>query len=465
MFPFVGPGGAIRTKEADVRRLINLYLKPLKAGSGKADFILEDVPGLTEFADLGAEVRGCYTTAAGVSYWVAGNKAYKLAADGTETELGTLLSSTGPAEMDANLTQVGIVDGSFGYVIAQSDDSFQQIADAAFYGSKTISVIDGYALFIRPDTQQFYISAGDDMLTYDALDFASAEGSPDRAIAGIADHRQFRVFGTRTTEGWFNSGDPDFPFARDQSSYSQIGCISPYTVRRAANSILFVGNTEEGPGVVYMATGNQIERVSTSAEEMAIKASTDLTIARAYVILEDGHLFYCLNAPGMPTTQVFDLATREWHERAELVDGEYQPHRAVCHTFAHGYHLVGAADGKVYRFNRSAYTNAGDPLDRRRISPYTTTPAQQRLYFGAFNLVATSGDAPSGEVPIVQLRYSDDGKTWPNPWLERELGRIGEHDKEVTWNGMGSGKNRVFDVRFSGNAPFSIISASCEAVA
>jgi hypothetical protein len=459
--PFVGPGGAIRTKEADVRRLINLYLKPLKPGSGKADFILEETPGLTEFSDLGAEVRGCHTSASGVSYWVAGNKAYKLAADGTETELGTLLSSTGPVEFGENTTQICMVDGDYGYVVTQATDAFERITSSAFYGSKTIAVIDGYGLFVRPDTGQFFISANNDFLAYDALDFATSEGSPDNAIAVVADHRQARIFNSKTTEGWFNSGDPDFPFSRDQSSYSQIGSISPYAVRAAANSVVFLGNSEEGPGVVYMATGNQVERVSTAAEELALQASTDLTEARAYVYQSEGHMFYCLNAPGMETTLVFDLSTREWHERAELVSGAYEPHRAVCHSFAHGYHLLGAENGKVYRLDRTVNTHAGDPKPRRRISPHNWSAANEEQFFGAFELVATKGDAPSGVVPVVQLRYSNDGgKTWQG-WRERELGRIGEHSARVRWEGMGRARDRVWDVSFTGDAPFSIISASC----
>jgi hypothetical protein len=464
MLAFVGPSYQLDTgtRKAGIQRAIGLYLSKAEPGNQKAEWFLKDQPGLTLFKAIGVEIRGMFTTADGKCYVAAGSAVYRMLSDATTTNLGTLLTSTGPVEFAANSDQVGFVDGSYGYVITLATDTFARITSANFYGSKTITVIDGYGLFIRPDTQEFYISDPDDFTALDALAFAAAEGAPDLATAILADHRQARVFGTHTTEGWFDSGDPDFPFSRDPSSYAQIGCNSPYTARLVSNSVCFLGQSEEGVGVVYMATGNTIDRISTPAVEQALQVSTDLTLARAFVYLDEGHLFYVLNAPGLATTWVFDVSTRSWHERAEqAASGGYEPWRPVCHTVAFGYHLVGDADGNIYRLNRSVYTNNGDPLPRRRISPHNAAPNLERQFFGPFELDASAGDAPSGEVPVVQMRYSNDGgKTW-KVWRERELGRIGEHAKRVRWIGNGSAYDRVWDVQFSGAAPFSIIGARC----
>lgn len=463
MLKFTGPSYSLATRKADCQRSINVYVKRIESGSGKEDFILEDVPGLDEFTDLDdGPVRGLFTTTQGQTYAFTNTGVHRLLADGTSTLLGPIVSGTNPVEADANTSQMVLVQGSEGYIVTLATDVLTQITAAGFYGSKSVAVIDDYALFVRDDSGQFYLSAIGNAASIDALDFATAESSPDDLTCVVSDHRQARLFGTHTTEGWFNSGATDFPFSRDQSSYSQIGCLSPYTARRASNSVIFVGNSEEGSGVVYMATGNTIQRISTHAVEESIQGSTDAAMGQAFVYQDGGHLFYCLNMPGVPTQWVFDVSSQAWHERVELVDGSYTQHRATCHTYAFEKHLVGAADGKVYAFNRETHTNAGDPLVRRRISPHNAGFGLFRVFYGTFELDVTCGDVPSGAVPRVQMRYSNDGgRTWQE-WRIREVGRIGEYDKRVRWNGCGSARDRVWDVQCTDDCAFSIISAKCQ---
>lgn len=463
MIRFTGPSYSLATRKADCQRSINVYVKRIESGAGKEDYILEDVPGLVEFTDLSdGPVRGMFTTTQGQSYAFTTNKVFRLSSDGTANQIGTIVAGTNPVEADANTSQLVLVDGPQGYIVTLATDALTQITAAGFYGSKSVAIIDDYALFVRSDTGQFYLSAIGDASDIDALDFATAESSPDDLVCVVSDHRQARLFGTHTTEGWFNSGAADFAFSRDQSSYSQIGCLSPYTARRASNSVIFVGNSEEGSGVVYMATGNAVQRISTHAVEESIQASTDPALGVAFVYQDGGHLFYCLNMPGVPTQWVYDVSTQAWHERVELVAGDYAQHRATCHTYAFEKHLVGAADGKVYAFDRTAHTNDGAPLVRRRISPHNAGMALERVFYGTFEVDVTCGDVPSGAVPRVQMRYSNDGgRTWQD-WRIREVGRIGEYTKRVRWNGNGSARDRVWDVQCTDDCAFSIISAKCQ---
>lgn len=455
---FIGPSYAIQTRKADCQRSINLYLQQVESGSGKSPFILQSVPGLTVFSGIGGgEVRGAYTTTTGQCYAAVGRHLYRVKADGTFTQIGTLESIATPVEMDANTSQLVVVDGLYGYVVKLADDTFSRITSEAFYGSTRVAVIDGYALFTRPDTGQFYLTAINDAAKLDALDFATAEGSPDNLTAVLADRRTAILVGTHTTEGWVNSGDSDFPFFRDQSYFVQVGSIAPYTVRRFGNSFVLVGNSEEGGGVVYMASGSQYQRISTHAVEEQLQKSTDITKARAFSYQDQGHLFYCLTVPGLETQWVYDLATQSWHERAELVQGDYRPHRATCHTYAFGKHIVGAADGRLYAFDRATNTNAGDPLDRRRISPHYASPSLERMFFGTVELDANSGESDSGKVPLVSLRYSNDGGATWGTWRMRELGRIGEYGKPIRWTGNGSAYDRVWDLRVTDDAPFAIV--------
>ncbi|MGV2359753.1 UNVERIFIED_CONTAM: hypothetical protein QOZ72_28920, partial [Pseudomonas aeruginosa] len=87
-----------------------------------------------------------------------------------------------------------------------------------FYGSPRVDYLDGYGVFVRPDTQQFYISALNDFTTFDALDFASDEADPDNLVTHIVDHQELILFGERVTTVWFDSGDATFPLARREGA-------------------------------------------------------------------------------------------------------------------------------------------------------------------------------------------------------------------------------------------------------
>jgi hypothetical protein len=463
MIPFIGPSYQLDTRKADTQRSVNLFLKSVESGTGKARYILESVPGLDLFATLSGEVRGAFATVDGALYAVAGSTVYKISSAGTPTNLGTITTTTGPVDMSQNLHDLIVVDGVKGYVIDLIEDEMDEITDEDFLGADRVAVIDGYAIFNRPDTGQFYISGIDAASNLDALDFATAEKSPDDLVAVIEIDGELRLLGSRSFDVWVNTGATDFPFERSGAGLKSFGCAAAHTARRLAGSLIWLGSDEDGQGIVWQADGYTPKRISTHAVEDAISSIADLSGAVAYTYQDGGHAFWCLNVPGLATTWCYDVSTQTWHERADLEDGEYIQHRATCHAFAYGKHIVGAEDGKLYAFNRSTHTNDGDPLVRDRVSPHNATPDLQTVFFGCFELDATRGDAPSGGIPLVSMRYSNDGgRTW-GPWRIRELGRIGEFERRARWLLNGSARDRVWQVRVTDNAPFSIISADVDA--
>jgi hypothetical protein len=85
-----------------------------------------------------------------------------------------------------------------------------------------------------------------------------------------------------------------------------------------------------------------------------------------------------------------------------------------------------------------------------------------RLKFGRFWLDCSTGEAPQGVTPFAELSYSgDSGATWSNP-VTRSIGAIGERFQRVLWTRLGMGRDRLWKLRFSGNAPFSIIDAGSD---
>jgi hypothetical protein len=460
--PFVGPSYSLTTYKASAQRSVNMHLVGMETPS-KAPFILDAVPGLAVFCDMGSPIRGSID-ANGRCFVVAGSTLYEVSSAGVKTARGTLLTTTGAVWMRWGLTQLVIVDGANGYTLTLGSNVFAQITSDAFYGSSTVSYLNGYFGFVRPDTQQFYVTAIDDASTLDALDFVSAERVPDGLVGAIDDHGQIIMFGSLSIEIWDGYSSSTFPYQRNNGASIEVGCMAAHSIRQADNGVFFIGRDKNGAGMVYrLASVTQPIRVSTVAVEEALAASTDLSQAVAWVYQERGLTFYCLQAPGVDSTWCYEISTGQWHERADIDGlGEFEAWRVDHCVFSHGKHLVGGSDGILYEMSREFQDFAGDARVCERISPHTASPSLDRLSFSAFILDCTTGEGPQVTVPVVELSWSNDGGADFGSPVQRSSGAVGERFSRVVWRRLGSARNRVWKVRFADSAPFSIISAEIQ---
>lgn len=457
--PFVGPSYSLDFRKADVQRSVNLIPSVVESGTGKAPAILQEVPGLAVFAAGSDVIRGVEEVA-GRGFFVAGSTLYETDSAGALTSRGTLTTSTGRVSMAYGLTQLVMVDGPNGYVFNLAANTFAKIGSPAFYGSSRVAFIDGYFIFLRPDSQQFYISAIDDATALDALDFASAERSPDNLVSLLADHGELWLFGEKSVEIWSNTGNASFPFERNNGAILEVGCAAAHSAQKLDSTVIWVGNDANGNGTVWSVQGYKERRISTQAVEEAIQRSTDLSSAYAFTYQQDGHNYYCLQVPGLETTWCYDVFTGQWHERAELVDGEYTQWRANSHAYVFGKHLVGSDDGDVYELDKTAGNNAGDVKVRDRITPHNALPSLDWIDFPVFELDCQVGEGkPDGSEAFVMLRYSNDGGATWSQWRTASLGAIGERHKRVIFRRLGRAKDRVWHVRCTDDVLFSIVNA------
>lgn len=459
MLPFVGVSYALANRKASVQRAVNLHLVGMETPS-KAPFILQSVPGLLLLGELGAEIRGIYE-AADRCFIVSGASLLEMDAAFNVTLRGTLLTSTGPVGMAWGTTQLVIVDGPNGYVLTLATNVFGQITAAGWLGSDRVWYLDGYFVFVDPNTQTFYISAIDDATTLDLLDFASAESSPDRIVSHVVNHRELWFLGQTTTEVWFATDGVDFPFARNQGAVLDVGCIATHSARLVDNAVIWLGRDLNGSGMVYRSAGYVAQRISTIAVEEALQGSSNLAGAVAWVYQINGQTFWCVNAPGLPSTWCFEIASNTWHERADLDSmGQFASFRVTCHAYALGLHMVGDATGNLYKLDPTVNKFGSSLMKRTRISPNDAAPFRQRQFWNdGFTLDCTTGLAPQGVTPTVTLQWSDDGGfTWGNP-VQRTTGAVGNYYSRVCWQNVNGpeARDRIWRVDFADDAPFAII--------
>jgi hypothetical protein len=394
-----------------------------------------------------AQLRGL-TTFNDMLFALRGDTLYSVDSTGSPTEVGTIGSNGGPVDFAANTTQLGITDGTALWVWDGS--TLQQSPD--YTPGSRICVVDQRLVFNQANSQKFGYSALANMMNIDPLDFFSAERVPDNLVAIVPVYGELLMMGSESGEVWGGAGG-DAGFARNDGAYIEYGCAAAHTLQLAGGSCLWLARRPYGQASVMQLNGYQAKAVSTRAIEERFKGR-ELGASRAYVHTDGKQEFYCLNVPGVDTTLVYDCTFKQWHEEAELVNGEFRQFRARCHAFAYGRNFFGDNDGNLYRSDASVHTFDGDVNCRERITPVISTPSQDDLFFPKFSLVCQNGTTGT-----VMMRYSDDnGANWSN-WHTRSAGAVGEFRTRIQFRRLGHARDRVYQVRMTDDAPFNPTSA------
>ena len=459
--PILGSAYVTRSVNAADNRMVNLFPEVVPEG-GKEPAFLQRAPGLTRLATVGiGPIRGAWTFG-DYGYVVSGPTLFQIDTNWNAVAKGTV-AGTGPVNMADNGTQLFIAANPQGYIYNANTDVFQQITDPDFPGAATVGYLDGYFVFSEPNSQKIWVTSLLDGTSVDPLDFASAEGNPDNVTAIFVDHREVWVFGTNSTEVWYDAGLLDFPLTRIQGAYNELGCAAPFSIAKMDNQIYWLGKDARGQGMVYRAAGYIGQRISTHAIEWQLQEYTDLSDAVGYTYQQDGHSFYVLNFPSANTTWVFDVATGAWHERASFANGQFNRHRGNCQMFFNGQNVIGDyQNGKIYKFDLETYADDGQPQKWLRSWRALPTGANNlaRTVQHAMQLDCETGvglNLGQGSDPQVMLRWSDDGgHTWSNEhW--KSMGRIGRFGYRTIWRRLGATmkiRDRVYEV--SGTDPVRI---------
>lgn len=469
-FPFVGASYTARSKTFDAQRCVNLYPEVSQSGPAPSKSVaaLIGTPGLALWATLaGGTVRGLLRFSQAQAVAVVGANVYLVTTAGVGTLVGTITEGTTPVSMASNGTIVMIVTGPTGYVLTPATATLGPITSSDFHGADVVYFLDGYFVFNKPGTGQFQIT-GLYSSSINGLDFATAEGAPDLLITLIVDHRELWLFGENSTEIWFNSGNPDFPFERNQGAFLEVGCAAKYSAAKLDNTVIWLSADERGQGMVMRANGYQPQRISTHALEFAIASYSRIDDAVAWTYQQEGHTFYVLTFPTARKTWAWDASTNLWHERAyRLGDGTLAQHRGLCQMTFAGETLVGDWEtGNIYRLDLDTFTDNGAAIARIRACPHLATGGYKRQFFTALQIDMEAGvglAAGQGSDPQAMLRWSNDGGyTW-SPEMWASIGRIGEYRRRVRWRRLGHARDRVFEVTITDPVKVVIVGASAEA--
>lgn len=454
----VGPSYVQRSLPFNAQRTINLY--PVLDQSGKDTAALYGTPGLLSFATAGSgPIRGGFRSGNGRVFFVSGTQLYEISSSGLVTSRGSLLGSYGAVSMAEGLTQLAVCDGVSLYSFTYSTNTFAQVTDAELPASVGfVDNLDGYFIVTSNNTGRFYKSAINDVTNWAALDYATAESSPDYLMCPRVAVGQLWLFGDITTEIWTNTGASTFPFARISGAVMQAGILAKHSAIELDNTVFWVGNDKFGSGIVFRANGFSPQRISTEPIEKIIAEATDKENIRAWAYQEEGHIFYVLTDGGLPTSIVYDLSTQQWHERAFLNgSGEFEQHIATCHVFAFGKHLVGSRlDGKIYDLSLEHLSDDGEEIVRERTYTHLFDEGRKVRYNSLEIGVESGVGTTSGDDPQISLQLSKDGaRTWSD-WQAASIGKLGEYQTKVKFRRLGLAETMTFKLRITDKVKVAI---------
>lgn len=368
--------------------------------------------------------------------------------DGTTLmTLGTLNTATGRCSMIFNDNdQVMISDGVTAYYY--NGAILQTVSLPAGVTCGNLAYLGGYGIFNQPGTGVFWITGVNDFSTVDALDFATAESSPDNLVTVFTDHNELWLPGTTTTEVWQLSGGSDFPFTAYTNAKIERGCGAALSYAAEDNTNFFLGDDF----IVYRSDGYRPLRVSTTPIEEAIANVSAASRASAYSTLYTwrGNKFLTMTF-GTELTVQLNIGSGLWN-RAKTFGLSYW--RIIGSAGHHSdYLLTVNGIASLAKLNQ----DEGAIIYRGAVSA-PGYAEDKRISVSEFFLEAEVGRAAQGITPQVMLRCALDGETFSNErW--RTLGLIGNYKNRAVWRNLGQGRSPVLEFGTTDNFEFSVITA------
>jgi hypothetical protein len=444
-----------RSLDANPQQFVNLYLEPTT--NGRAQLVAQGTPGLLEFADSGLDNWRALIEHDGIGYGVSENHFYVVESDGTLTDAGVIATSSGFVSLACNGLQVFIAEGATGFIYTIATGVLAQITDPDFEGAETVAFNRGFFLFNTPDDGRLFGTASYDGMTVSALDFATAEHSPDDIVAVVADHDEVVLPGAKTIEFWSYDAGTGLPYSSIAGAAQERGCAAKGSVVQDDNSLLLLGDDR----VFYRLNGRSPVRISTHEVESVVDRMATITDCRSFSYTQDGHKFCVWTFPTEGKTLVYDIATQLWHER-ESVGEDYW--RAICYMKLGDKHIVGDAfSGKLYEMDLDIYDEDGGYIERRVVFPPVADEGRPRFH-GRVELEVEAGTGDFDTNPQLMLSWSDDGGHSYGNEVSRGVGLVGEYGTRPCWNSLGQtrGKGRVYKLRMTDSFKWSLTSAFVE---
>jgi hypothetical protein len=250
-----------------------LNLEPIPVASGISKGQLRAAQGATAYATgPGIDRGGIVWNNAHIR--VMGTKLVQVGPDASVTTLGDV-GGSGPVTLDYGFDRLAIRSGTSLYY--WNGATLTQVTDIDLGTVLDMIWIEGY--YMTTDGQYVPVTELSDPTSVMPLKYGSAEADPD-PITGLLKNRQTGeaiVLGRYTIQTLQNQGGAGFPFAAVAGATLPVGCVSASAKCYMGSGFAFVGSGREDGLGVYLASSQNLIKISDRALDDLLAAVEDPT--------------------------------------------------------------------------------------------------------------------------------------------------------------------------------------------
>ena len=436
--------------QANSGRLINLYREPVQAG-GRTGYALRSVPGVSAFVDLGRSIMRAMTIVDGVAYAVCGGRLFSVTENGVVTNIGAITDSA-ETTIAGNNGNVTIAAGGTYYLWNGSTLTTPSMGNLTY--ARSVCYIGGYTVLTGGNASSDRLIQWSGLATPGTMpgtSFASSETTDEPVIRAVTVNETLVVFKATGHEVWRVTGEAGAnALELIVGSHVEIGLQSFNALTLFPNGAALVSSD----GRVSVWSGG-LQVISTPAVHTAVERFGP---DRMFYYEARGHGFICITFKDSPAW-CYDIATLEWHERAEGT--EIAPWSAKGTVKLNGHWVAGYDNGKIGVFSPIPQ-EFGGYLSRRAYSPMVSpgkrfivslielfahvgheaypsgnlTWESDGSYLSQLALSLTVSPGPEVGDPDVSLQLSHDGVTF-GVERARGLGAVGAYWNRLVYRNLG----------------------------
>lgn len=306
-----------------------------------------------------------------------------------------------------------------------------------------ILFLDGYVIANLLNTGRFFFSEIDDLLTWNALDFASASGDPDTLVASYALRKEIYHFGKLSTEVWQNDGQT--PFSPVEGGFINVGCIAPYSVVGMDNSVMWLSDKKK----FVQFGGGGVEEVS-SPYDREIQKFNVVSDCLADRIDDAGISFYKFQFPSEQRTLVYNATAKNWEEWSYWNGGGgfNEAWLGNCHAYSPllNKHFVGSrkSDCLLHYMSPDYLDDNGNPIRMVQRTGHLNYGSNNEKHSNHFSIRAKRGSTTGTGTPRMTLRHLTNGNKWSNE-IPLLLGKKGEYHNIIRKQNLGTYRTRQYE--------------------
>lgn len=443
--------GVFTDMTADYRTSYPLNLVPVPKQNGISEGYLRKADGIKLFATTDGGVDRGGINWLDVCYRVVGSSLYRVASDGSLTNLGSIAGGN-QCRFVYSFDRLAIAGGNCLYYLGK-DGVLTQVTDEDLKEVKDVTWIDGY--FITTDGEYIVQTELNDPTQVSATKYGSSEIDPD-PITGIMKVRnELCVFNRYTIEVFDNTGGANFAFQRIEGAMMTKGCVGSHAKCLFAQSFAFVGSGKNEPCSVYLGANGGLTKVATREIEVILSKYTERQLVDVVLEAKEQGMHQHLYLHLPDKTMVYDFAASQvmqqpvWFELSSSSDGN-APYRAINHVWCYNKWLVGDRfDGRIGVLDNNVSTHYDEPVCWQIDTTF--------IYNGglggqikSIELVGLFGRVRGNDTPTVFLSWTYDGLTWSNEQLRRSMGGRGDYQKRIVWLRVVGMFRQMVGLRFRG---------------